>query len=90
MDELQKEQKISLSTRVTISDWSHRKESMHSLKNWHVAGKKSTMSIGKNGMNGQKQIIGDYPLLVDLETVSRCNLKCPMCPTVTDEFVDSA
>lgn len=30
----------------------------------------------------------DYPLLVDLETVSRCNLKCPMCPTVTDEFVD--
>lgn len=35
-----------------------------------------------------KQVIGDYPLLVDLETVSRCNLKCPMCPTVTDEFVD--
>lgn len=31
--------------------------------------------------------IRDYPLLVDLETVSRCNLKCPMCPTVTDEFV---
>ena len=30
--------------------------------------------------------VRDYPLLVDLETVSRCNLKCPMCPTVTDEF----
>ncbi|MDP2904583.1 MAG: radical SAM/SPASM domain-containing protein [Methylovulum sp.] len=30
----------------------------------------------------------DYPLLVDLETVSRCNLKCPMCPTVTDEFIE--
>ena len=32
--------------------------------------------------------IRDYPLLVDLETVSRCNLKCPMCPTVTDEFIE--
>jgi radical SAM protein with 4Fe4S-binding SPASM domain len=32
------------------------------------------------------RIVSDYPLLVDLETVSRCNLKCPMCPTVTDEF----
>lgn len=31
--------------------------------------------------------VPDYPLLVDLETVSRCNLKCPMCPTVTDEFI---
>ena len=35
-----------------------------------------------------KRIVRDYPLLVDLETVSRCNLKCPMCPTVTQEFVD--
>jgi len=32
--------------------------------------------------------VRDYPLLVDLETVSRCNLKCPMCPTVTEEFVE--
>jgi len=36
----------------------------------------------------QNQEIRDYPLLVDLETVSRCNLKCPMCPTVTEEFVE--
>ncbi len=36
----------------------------------------------------KKRIVRDYPLLVDLETVSRCNLKCPMCPTVTKEFVD--
>ena len=35
-----------------------------------------------------KRIVRDYPLLVDLETVSRCNLKCPMCPTVTQEFED--
>jgi MoaA/NifB/PqqE/SkfB family radical SAM enzyme len=30
--------------------------------------------------------IRDYPLLVDLEMASKCNLNCPMCPTVTDEF----
>jgi radical SAM protein with 4Fe4S-binding SPASM domain len=27
-----------------------------------------------------------YPLLVDLEMASKCNLKCPMCPTITEEF----
>jgi radical SAM protein with 4Fe4S-binding SPASM domain len=32
--------------------------------------------------------IRDYPLLVDLELSSRCNLACPMCPTVTEEFID--
>lgn len=36
----------------------------------------------------RRREVRDYPLLVDLETMSRCNLKCPMCPTVTDEFVD--
>lgn len=28
----------------------------------------------------------EYPLLVDLELASVCNLKCPMCYTITDEF----
>lgn len=28
----------------------------------------------------------EYPLLVDLELASACNLKCPMCYTITDEF----
>jgi radical SAM protein with 4Fe4S-binding SPASM domain len=28
----------------------------------------------------------DYPLLVDLELSSVCNLKCKMCYTITDEF----
>ncbi|MBI1388542.1 MAG: radical SAM protein [bacterium] len=32
--------------------------------------------------------IRDYPLLVDLELASRCNLKCPMCPTITEEFIE--
>lgn len=34
----------------------------------------------------QNQIINEYPLLVDLELSSVCNLKCPMCYTITDEF----
>jgi len=29
-----------------------------------------------------------YPLLVDLELSSKCNLNCPMCYTITDEFLD--
>lgn len=28
----------------------------------------------------------DYPLLVDLELSTVCNLKCPFCYTITDEF----
>jgi radical SAM protein with 4Fe4S-binding SPASM domain len=28
----------------------------------------------------------EYPLLVDLELSSRCNLNCPMCYTITEEF----
>ncbi|MBE7438839.1 MAG: SPASM domain-containing protein [Spirochaetales bacterium] len=35
----------------------------------------------------EKQIVRDYPLLVDLEMASVCNLKCPMCPTTTSEFI---
>jgi radical SAM protein with 4Fe4S-binding SPASM domain len=30
--------------------------------------------------------VSEYPLLVDLELSSVCNLKCPMCYTITDEF----
>ncbi|PIP81569.1 MAG: radical SAM protein [Elusimicrobia bacterium CG_4_9_14_3_um_filter_62_55] len=32
------------------------------------------------------QEVADYPLLVDAELSSACNLKCPMCYTITDEF----
>ena len=35
----------------------------------------------------KKLTIREYPLLVDLELSSRCNLKCPMCYTITDDFV---
>jgi radical SAM protein with 4Fe4S-binding SPASM domain len=34
----------------------------------------------------KRREIRDYPLLVDLELSSICNLKCPMCYTITDEF----
>lgn len=33
-----------------------------------------------------EQIVSDYPLLVDIELSSVCNLHCPMCYTITDEF----
>jgi len=34
----------------------------------------------------EKQIVGEYPLLVDIELSALCNLKCPMCYTITDSF----
>jgi len=34
----------------------------------------------------EKREIRSYPLLVDIELASVCNLKCPMCYTITDEF----
>ncbi len=36
--------------------------------------------------NAQQQIVSDYPLLVDIELSSICNLTCPMCYTITDDF----
>lgn len=32
------------------------------------------------------QYVAEYPLLVDIELSSLCNLKCPMCYTITEEF----
>lgn len=34
----------------------------------------------------KKQEVSDYPLLVDIELSSICNLRCPMCYTITEEF----
>lgn len=34
----------------------------------------------------KNQTVSDYPLLVDIELSSVCNLRCPMCYTITDEF----
>ena len=34
----------------------------------------------------KNQHVSDYPLHVDLELASICNLRCPMCYTITEEF----
>lgn len=34
----------------------------------------------------KRQFVSNYPLLVDLELSTICNLKCPMCYTITHEF----
>lgn len=34
----------------------------------------------------KKQFVSDYPLHVDIELASVCNLKCPMCYTISPEF----
>ncbi|MCI9421472.1 MAG: radical SAM protein [Dorea sp.] len=34
----------------------------------------------------RQQYVSDYPILVDIELSSLCNLKCPMCYTITEEF----
>ncbi len=33
-----------------------------------------------------EQYVSEYPLLVDLEISSLCNLNCPMCYTITERF----
>ncbi len=37
----------------------------------------------------KNQIVSNYPLLVDLELASICNLKCPMCYTITKQFKEN-
>lgn len=37
-------------------------------------------------MYAETQFVSEYPLLVDLELSSVCNLRCPMCYTITDKF----
>jgi len=37
----------------------------------------------------QKNVIRNYPPQVDIELASACNLKCPMCYTITDEFKEN-
>lgn len=34
----------------------------------------------------QRQFVADYPLHVDIELASVCNLRCPMCYTITEHF----
>ncbi len=34
----------------------------------------------------EQQTVSGYPLLIDVELASICNLKCPMCYTIKEEF----
>jgi hypothetical protein len=34
----------------------------------------------------KQQFVADYPLHVDLELASICNLRCPMCYTISEDF----
>jgi len=34
----------------------------------------------------QQQYVANYPLHVDIELASICNLRCPMCYTITEQF----
>jgi len=34
----------------------------------------------------KNQYVADYPLHIDIELSSLCNLQCPMCYTITDQF----
>lgn len=34
----------------------------------------------------KKQYVAEYPLHVDIELASVCNLRCPMCYTITEQF----
>lgn len=34
----------------------------------------------------KNQYVSEYPLLVDIELSTVCNLKCPMCYTITEDF----
>ena len=44
--------------------------------------RQSWIDLAKN------KTLREYPLLVDLELSSKCNLRCPMCYTTTDEFLE--
>lgn len=46
----------------------------------YKAYRKNWVEFAKN------QQLSEYPLLVDLELASVCNLKCPMCYTISAEF----
>jgi len=56
---------------------------MHLAEGWEEEYKQYRDNWIKRAEN---QIVADYPLLVDLELSTICNLKCPMCYTITDDY----
>jgi len=58
-------------------------------KNRGIGWEKEYAEYRKNWTRfAKEQIVSNYPLLVDLELSSLCNLHCAMCYTITDGFKD--
>ena len=56
-------------------------------KNKGLGWEKEYLEYRKNWELYPKNLfVSDYPLLIDLELASICNLKCPMCYTISDSF----
>jgi hypothetical protein len=56
-------------------------------KNKGLGWEKEYLEYRKNWeMYPKNLFVSEYPLLIDLELASICNLKCPMCYTISDSF----
>ena len=56
-------------------------------KNKALGWEKEYFEYRKNWETYPKNLfVSEYPLLIDLELASICNLKCPMCYTISDSF----
>lgn len=59
-------------TEVMVSD---------NIKKWEATKPKKYWEYRKKWHeNPKKQIIGKFPLHLDIESTRKCNLRCPMCP----------
>ncbi len=59
-------------TEVKVSDHNKKWEAARLEEYWEYRRKWHE--------NPQKQIVGEFPLHLDIESTRRCNLRCPMCP----------
>lgn len=71
---------FDLDTEKRIAEFEEKRASGWIEKKQYFKYRKEWSEFPKN------KIIREYPLQVDLELSSACNLKCPMCYTITDEF----
>ena len=57
---------------VKVSDYVGIWETKRPMKYWEYR--------DKWHKNPEKQIVGNFPLHLDIESTRKCNLRCPMCP----------
>lgn len=70
--ELDTKERIDAFQKKMAFGWKDKAEYAHYREKWTTLPK--------------SKVTRDYPLLVDLELSSVCNLNCPMCYTITDAF----